>query len=473
MAFIKTTDNGKNQHVIEFSIAKETFDAEVSKIFREKSKNLTVPGFRKGKAPRNIIEKMYGKGIFFEDALNNLIPAEYEAASKESGLDIVSRPEIDVESIDDNGVVIKAAVYVRPVISIEGYKGIEASRLVVDVTEDEVNGRINAIRERNSRTEDVTDRAAKDGDITNIDYEGFCDGVAFAGGKGEGQELVLGSGTFIPGFEEQIVGKNIGDEFDVNVTFPTEYHAEELAGKEAIFKCKLNGIKEKILPELDDEFAKDVSEFDTYAEYLADVKAKITEEHAKHADAEVDDQLIAALIEKVEGDIPQCMYENEAENLVRDYDMRLRSNGLSLQDYMKYTGKDLDGLREEMIPQATKQVKTRLALERIADLENLEVNEDAVDAEIERIAKAYNMEPAQVTEYVSRDNVKRDLQVEAALKLVRESAAITDKKPEEEKKPAKKTTAKKTTTKKTTTKKKAEEAPAEAPAEATEEPKAE
>ncbi len=473
MAFIKTTDNGKNQHVIEFSIAKETFDAEVSKIFREKSKNLTVPGFRKGKAPRNIIEKMYGKGIFFEDALNNLIPAEYEAAAKESGLDIVSRPEIDVESIDDNGVVIKAAVYVRPVISIEGYKGIEASRLVVDVTEDEINGRINAIRERNSRTEDVTDRAAKDGDITNIDYEGFCDGVAFEGGKGEGQELVLGSGTFIPGFEEQIVGKNIGDEFDVNVTFPTEYHAEELAGKEAIFKCKLNGIKEKILPELDDEFAKDVSEFDTYAEYLADVKAKITEEHAKHADAEVDDQLIAALIEKVEGDIPQCMYENEAENLVRDYDMRLRSNGLSLQDYMKYTGKDLDGLREEMIPQATKQVKTRLALERIADLENLEVNEDAVDAEIERIAKAYNMEPAQVTEYVSRDNVKRDLQVEAALKLVRESAAITDKKPEEEKKPAKKTTAKKTTTKKTTTKKKAEEAPAEAPAEATEEPKAE
>ncbi len=472
MAFIKTTDNGKNQHVIEFSIAKDVFDAEVTKIFREKAKNLTVPGFRKGKAPRNIIEKMYGKGIFFEDALNNLIPAEYEAAAKESGLDIVSRPEIDVESLDDNGVVIKAAVYVRPVISIEGYKGIEANRLVVDVTDDEVNGRINAMRERNSRTEDVTDRAAADGDITNIDYEGFCDGVAFAGGKGEGQELVLGSGTFIPGFEEQIVGKNIGEEFDVNVTFPAEYHADELAGKEATFKCKLNSIKVKILPELDDEFAKDVSEFDTYAEYVADVKAKITEDHTKHADAEVDDQLIAALIDKVEGDIPTCMYENEAENLVRDYDMRLRSNGLSLNDYMKYTGKDLDGLREEMIPQATKQVKTRLALERIADLENIEIDDAAVDAEIERIAKAYNMEPAQVTEYVSRDNVKRDLQVEGALKLVRESAVITDKKPEAEKKPAaKKSTAKKTTTtKKTTTKKKAEEAPA---AETAEETKAE
>ena len=472
MAFIKTTDNGKNQHVIEFSIAKEAFDAEVSKIFKEKAKNLTVPGFRKGKAPRNIIEKMYGKGIFFEDALNNLIPAEYEAAAKESGLDIVSRPEIDVESLDDNGVVIKAAVYVRPVISIDGYKGIEANRLVVEVSDDEVNGRINAMRERNSRTEDVTDRAAADGDITNIDYEGFCDGVAFAGGKGEGQELVLGSGTFIPGFEDQIVGKNIGEEFDVVVTFPTEYHADELAGKEATFKCKLNSIKTKILPELDDEFAKDVSEFDTYAEYVADVKAKITEDHNKHADAEVDDQLIAALIEKVEGDIPQCMYENEAENLVRDYDMRLRSNGLSLNDYMKYTGKDLDGLREEMIPQATKQVKTRLALERIADLENIEIDDAAVDAEIERIAKAYNMEPAQVTEYVSRENVKRDLQVEGALKVVRESAVITDKKPEAEKKPAaKKTTAKKsTTTKKTTTKKKAEEAPA---AETAEETKAE
>ena len=471
MAFIKTTDNGKNQHVIEFSIAKATFDAEVTKVYNQKAKNITVPGFRKGKAPRNIVEKMYGTGIFFEDALNNLIPAEYEAAAKESGLEIVSRPEIDVESFDDNGVVIKATVYVRPVISIEGYKGIEANRLVVEVTDDEVNGRINAMRERNSRTEDVTDRAAADGDITNIDYEGFCDGVAFAGGKGEGQELVLGSGTFIPGFEDQIVGKSIGEEFDVNVTFPTEYHADELAGKEATFKCKLNSIKTKILPELDDEFAKDVSEFDTYAEYVADVKAKITEDHTKHADAEVDDQLIAALIDKVEGDIPQCMYENEAENLVRDYDMRLRSNGLSLNDYMKYTGKNLDGLREEMIPQATKQVKTRLALERIADLENVEIDDAAVDAEIERIAKAYNMEPAQVTEYVSRENVKRDLQVEGALKIVRESAVITDKKPEAEKKPAaKKSTAKKTTTKKTTTKKKAEEAPA---AETAEETKAE
>jgi len=465
MAFIKTEDKGKNQHVIEFSIAKEAFDAEVSKVFKEKSKNLTVPGFRKGKAPRAIIEKMYGKGIFFEDALNNLMPEEYEAAAKESGLDIVSRPEIDVEEIGDNGVIIKAAVYVRPTISIDGYKGIEASRFVVEVTDDEVNGRINSVRERNSRTEDVTDRAAKDGDITNIDYEGFCDGVAFEGGKGEGQELVLGSGTFIPGFEEQIVGKNIGEEFDVNVTFPAEYHSDNLAGKEAVFKCKLNGIKEKILPELDDEFAKDVSDFDTYAEYVADIKAKITEEHTKHADAEVDEQLIDALIEKVEGDIPQCMFENEAENLVRDYDMRLRSSGLSLSDYMKYTGKDLDGLRADMLPQATKQVKTRLALERIADLEAIEISDEAVDAEIAKIAEAYHMEKEKVTEYVSADNVKRDLQVEGAMKIVRENAKITDKKPEDEaeKKPAKKTTAKKTTTKKTTTaktKKAADEAPA-------------
>ena len=447
MTFIKTEDKGKNLHVIEFSIAKEAFDAEVSKVFRERAKNLNVPGFRKGKAPRNIIEKMYGTGVFYEEALNNLLPAEYDAAAKESGLDIISRPEIDVEEITDNGVVIKASVYVRPVVDIKDYKGIEAVKTPVNVTDDEVNARVEAVRERNSRTEDITDRAAELGDIANINYEGFKGGVAFAGGKGEGQDLTLGSGTFIPGFEDQIVGKKVGEQFDVVVTFPSEYHADELAGAEAVFKCKLNSLKGKILPELDDEFAKDVSEFDTLAEYIADVKAKITEEHERQAKAEVDEQLMNALVEKLEGDIPECMYLEEAENLVRDYDMRLRSSGLSLQDYMKYTGKDIDAIRADMIPQATRQVKTRLALEKIADIEKIEVTDDAVTAEIEKIAKAYNMEPAQVTQYVTAENVKRDLQVEGALNVVRDSAKLVDKKPEEKK--ATKTTAKKTTAKKT------------------------
>ena len=453
MNFIKSEEKGTNQHVIEFSIAKDTFDAEVTKIFRERVKNITVPGFRKGKAPRAIIEKMYGKGVFYEDALNNLLPAEYDAAAKESGLDIVSRPEIDVEEIGDNGVIVKASVWTKPVLSIKDYKGIEVSRFVVDVTEDEVNGRINSVRERNARIEDVTDRAAKDTDIVNIDYEGFCDGVAFEGGKGEGQELTLGSGTFIPGFEDQIVGKTIGEEFDVNVTFPKDYHAENLAGKEAVFKCKLNGIKEKLLPALDDEFAKDVSEFNTYSEYLADVKAKLDKEHKDHADAEVDEKLIGVLLERLEGEIPHCMIDTEAENLVRDYDMRLRSNGLSLSDYMKYTGKDLNGLREEMHPQAEKQVRTRLALERIAELESISATDEQINAEIARIAELYHMEKDKVTEYVSRDNIKKDVEVEAAMKLVRDSAKITDKKPEtddkkpEAAKPAKKTTARKTTKK--------------------------
>ena len=461
MNFIKSEEKGTNQHVIEFSIAKDTFDAEVTKIFRERVKNITVPGFRKGKAPRAIIEKMYGKGVFYEDALNNLLPAEYDAAAKESGLDIVSRPEIDVEEIGDNGVIVKASVWTKPVLSIKDYKGIEVSRFVVDVTEDEVNGRINSVRERNARIEDVTDRAAKDTDIVNIDYEGFCDGVAFEGGKGEGQELTLGSGTFIPGFEDQIVGKTIGEEFDVNVTFPKDYHAENLAGKEAVFKCKLNGIKEKLLPALDDEFAKDVSEFNTYAEYLADVKAKLEKEHKDHADAEVDEKLIGVLLERLEGEIPHCMIDTEAENLVRDYDMRLRSNGLSLSDYMKYTGKDLNGLREEMHPQAEKQVRTRLALERIAELESISATDEQINAEIARIAELYHMEKDKVTEYVSRDNIKKDVEVEAAMKLVRNSAKITDKKPEtDDKKPDAAKPAKKTTARKTT-KKAAEEPKAE------------
>ena len=447
MAFIKSEDKGKNQHVIEFSIDKETFDAEVTKIFREKSRNITVPGFRRGKAPRPVIEKLYGKGIFYEEAINNLIPAAYTEAEKASGLEVVSRPEFDLDEIGDNGVQIRATVWVRPELDIKNYKGIEVERHYHPVTDEEIEERIKGVRERNSRTEDVTGRPAEAADIANIDYEGFCDGVAFEGGKGVGQDLVLGSGTFIPGFEEQIVGKEIGSEFDVNVTFPKEYHAKELAGKAAVFKCKLNSLKRKILPELDDEFAKDVSDFDTYAEYLADVKAKITEEHEKHAESHLEESLAEALAGKVEGDIPQCMFDNEAENIVRDYEMNLRRSGLSLEDYMKYTGKDLEGLKQEMMPRAERSVRTRLALETIAAKEKLEATEEQIDAELKKIADAYGIEPEKIGEYVPRENVKKDVLAESAMKLVRDAAKITEEaegeKPAKEKKaPSKKAPAK-------------------------------
>ncbi|MBQ7172356.1 MAG: trigger factor [Clostridia bacterium] len=479
MAFIKSEEKSKNQYVIEFSIEKETFDAEVTKIFREKSRNITVPGFRRGKAPRPVIEKMYGKGVFYEDALNNLIPAAYAEAEKASGLEIVSRPEFDLDEIGESGVRVLATVWVRPELTIKGYKGIEVERHYHPVTEEEINDRIKGVRERNSRTEDVTGRPAEAADIANIDYEGFCDGKAFEGGKGVSQDLVLGSGTFIPGFEEQIVGKEVGAEFDVNVTFPEEYHAKELAGKPAVFKCKLNALKRKILPELDDEFAKDVSDFDTYAEYLADVKAKITEEHEKHAESHLEESLADALASKLEGDIPACMFDAEAENIVRDYEMSLRRSGLSLDDYMKYTGKDLAGLKAEMMPRAEKSVRTRLALETIAEAEKLEATDEQIDAELKKIADAYGIDADKIGEYVPRENVKRDVLAESAMKLVRDSAKITEeaegekpakakkapaKKADPEKKPA---AAKKPAAKKAPVKKEAAAEKAEKPAKTT------
>jgi trigger factor len=276
---------------------------------------------------------------------------------------------------------------------------------------------------------EVTDRAAADGDICNIDFEGFVDGTPFDGGKADGHELKLGSGQFIPGFEEQIVGKNIGDEFEVNVTFPEDYHAEELKGKPAVFKCKLNGIKFNELPALDDDFACDVSEFNTFDEYKADVKAKIEEQHAKRADAEVDEQLMAALCEKLVCEIPEAMFETETENFVRDFDNKLRMQGLDLATYFKYTGLDLDAMRKQMRPDAERQVKTRLALEKIAALENIEVSDEDVEAELAKIAEAYNMEIEKVRELVAKDAVAEDIKVRKAVELIKEKAVITDAAP--------------------------------------------
>ncbi len=433
----------KNLYELKIGIDAETFNAAVSRVYKKQAKNITVPGFRKGKAPRSIIEKMYGEGVFYEDAINDLIPEVYTEALKESGIDAVSQPEFDIESIDKkDGVVLVAKVYVKPEANIEGYKGIEVTKATIRVTADEIRAEIDRVRERNSRMIDVTDRAAENGDTANIDYEGSVDGVPFDGGKAEGADLILGSGQFIPGFEDQIVGHNIGDEFDVNVKFPAEYHAKELADKDAVFKCKLNGLKLKELPELDDEFVRDVSDFDTVSEYEADVKAKIKERKEADADRSVEDQLIDAIIEKLDCDIPEAMYVNETENFVRDYDTRLRMQGLDLKTYFQYTGMDLDALRTQLRPQAEKQVKTRLALEKIASLENIVASDEEIEAEYTRLSEAYSMEVDKIKESIEAADLAEDIKVKKAVDLIKAEANIV--KPAAKKAAAKKAAAEKT-----------------------------
>lgn len=427
MSLIKAENIEKNRYELQISVDSAKFNAAVSAVYRKQVKNITVPGFRKGKAPRAIIEKMYGAGVFYEDAINDLIPDAYTEALAESKLDVVGQPEFDVVSIDENGVVLSAKVYVKPEVEIKDYFGIKVEKEVAPVDDEALNREIETVRERNSREIDVTDRPAEMGDTAVIDFEGFCDGVAFEGGKGTDYALKLGSGSFIPGFEEQVVGKSVDEEFDVNVTFPEEYHAAELAGKPAVFKVKIHAITKVELPELDDEFAKDISEFDTFDEYKADLKAKLEKRNEATATAAMEDKLVEALIEKLEADIPEPMFVAETENFVRDYDTRLRSQGLDLNTYFKYTGMTLDALREQMRPQAERQVKARLALEKIAVLENVEVSEEDINAEYEKIATAYGIELDQVKASIDSDAIAADMKVQKAMELVTAKADVTVK----------------------------------------------
>ncbi len=427
MSLTKKEAIEKNRYELQFSIEKATFDAAVEKVYRKQVKTISVPGFRKGKAPRSIIEKMYGTGVFYEDAINDLIPAAYPAALAESELEVVGQPEFDIVSLDENGLVLSAKVYVKPDVEIKDYCGIEVESAVEPVTDEEIDKEIETIRERNSREIEVTDRAAEMGDTAVIDFEGFCDGVAFEGGKGTDYALTLGSGSFIPGFEEQIVGKNIDDEFDVNVTFPAEYHAADLAGKDATFKVKIHALTKVELPALDDDFAKDVSEFDTFDEYKADMKAKIEKRHETASENALEEKLVEALIEKLEAEIPEAMFEEETENYVRDYDMRLRSQGMDLATFLKYTNQTLDSLREQMRPQAERQVKGRLALEKIAALENLAASEEDIEAEYAQIASAYNVDVEQVKASIAADAIAADMKVKKAVEFVKEKAVIKSK----------------------------------------------
>ena len=421
MSLIKKELTEKNGYVIEFSIDKEVYAKAELEAYKKNVKSINVPGFRKGKAPMHVIKTFYGKEVFFEDAINACIPEAFEAAITEAGLDIVGNPKFDLVSMDGD-IVLKAEGFVKPEVTIENYKGIEVEKKAVEISEDEINAEIDKARDRNARFIQESDDAVANGDTVTLDFEGFVDGVAFDGGKGENYELKIGSGSFIPGFEDQIVGHKIGEDFDVNVTFPEDYSAKDLAGKAATFKCTVKSLKQ--LPELDDEFVKDVSEFDTVDEYKADLKAKLTERAEANAEREVENALAEKLMELLVAEIPEPMFEAETENYLRDYDTRLRSSGLDLKTYMQYTGLTLDAIRAQLRPQAEKQVKIRLALEKIAVLENLDATEDEINEEYARIGATYSVEVDEVKKMIASEDIKADLLTSKAMALVKANAKI-------------------------------------------------
>ena len=421
MSLIKKELTEKNGYVIEFSVSKEVYAKAELAAYKKNVKSINVPGFRKGKAPMHIIKTMYGKEVFFEDAINECLPEAFAEAIKEAGYDIVGNPKFDLVSMDGD-IVLKAEGFVKPEVTIDGYKGIEVEKKAVEISEDEINAEVDKARDRNARFVQESEDAIVDGDTVTLDFEGFVDGVAFEGGKGENYELKIGSGSFIPGFEAQIVGHKIGEDFDVNVTFPEDYSAKDLAGKAATFKCCVKSLKQ--LPALDDEFVKDVSEFDTVDEYKADLKAKLTERAEANAEREVENSLAEALMGLLVADIPEPMFEAETENYLRDYDTRLRSSGLDLKTYMQYTNLTLDDIRGQLRPQAEKQVKIRLALEKIAVLENLDATAEEIDAEYSKIADAYKVDVEEVKKMVAAEDIKADLLTSKAMDLVKANANI-------------------------------------------------
>ena len=417
-----------NVHELTVTIDAETFKAATVKVYNKQKKDISVPGFRKGKVPMHMIEKLYGKGVFYEDALNDLFPATVDAAVAESGIDAASAPyDANVVEIGDNGVEMTVKVATKPDVEVGEYKGMSAEKPAVEVSDDEVNHELDHFREQGSRLVNVDDRAAKDGDIVTIDFEGFVDGVAFEGGKAEGYDLTLGSGSFIPGFEDQIVGKAIDEEFDVNVTFPAEY-TPELASKEAVFKCKLHKISVKELPELDDEFAKDLGEYDTLDELKAGIKKDITERKQQDADNAFENALREQLVENLKAEIPAILLEEAFQQNKDSFIQRFESQGISYQQYLQYTGMDEKILDEQIREEAVKQLKLRYALEKIAQLEGFEATDDDVAAEYDKIATTYGIDIETVKKVAPIESIKADIVVQKAMKAVVDNAKAAKKK---------------------------------------------
>ncbi|MDY3917463.1 MAG: trigger factor [Candidatus Limivivens sp.] len=416
----------KNMARLTIEASAEEFESAVQKAYLKNKSRINLPGFRKGKAPRAMIEKMYGKGIFYEDAANALIPEAYNKALEECELEIVSQPEISVTQIESGKpFIFTAEVAVKPEVTLGEYKGVEVPKKEVEVTDEEVQAEVDKEREKNSRTIDVDDRAVENGDIIKLDFDGSVDGVPFQGGKSENYELTVGSGSFIPGFEEQLVGAKIGEELDVNVTFPEDYHAEDLAGKAAVFKCKVNEIKVKELPEADDEFAQEVSEFNTLEEYKADIRTKLLERKEREAKNEKTNAVIEKIVENAEMEIPEPMVEGQIRNMIEDFSRRMQSQGLTMEQYFQFTGMDAEKMKEQMRPEALKRIENSLVLEAVAKAENIEISEEKIDEEIAKMAEAYKMEVEKLKELMGdyeRDQMRKDLAIQAAVDLVRDAA---------------------------------------------------
>lgn len=415
----------KNMAKLTVEVTAEEFAKAMTHAYNKNKSQISIPGFRKGKVPQAMVEKMYGPETFYEDAANYLIPLEYEKAAEESGLDIVSTPEVDVVQIEKGKpFIFTAEVAVKPGVALGDYKGIEVEKTEIEVTDEEVDAEIRKAQDQNSR-EVTVERAAEDKDTVVIDYEGFVDEVAFEGGKGEGHPLVLGSNSFIPGFEEQLVGAVAGSDVDVNVTFPEEYHAKELAGKAAVFKVKVNEVRTKEYPELDDEFAQDVSEFETFEEYKADVKANLLTKKENEAKNKRQQQVMDKVIENASMEIPDPMVTTQANQMMQEYAQRLSYQGLSMEQYFQFTGMTAKDLLEQLKPQALKNIQSRLVLEAVVAAEDIQVSDEELDKEMEEMAKSYGMELDKVKEYMGnaeKENMKKDIAAQKALELVTDSA---------------------------------------------------
>ena len=416
----------KNMAKLTVEVPAEDVEKAIQGAYQKTKKSINIPGFRKGKAPRQLIEKMYGKEVFYSDAVDAMLPKAYSDAVEECGEEIVSYPKIDVVQIESGKpFIFTAEVAVKPAVTLGEYKGIQVEKAPIEVTDEEIEAQVNKEREANSRTVTVEDRAVQKGDIATIDFEGFVDGVAFDGGKGENYDLEIGSNTFIPGFEDQLVGAEIGKELDVNVTFPEEYGAKELAGKEAVFKCKVNGIKVKELPEADDEFAQEVSEFDTLDEYKADIKAKLLKDKEDEAKRAKDDAVIGKIVENATMDIPDAMVEYQTQQMLDDFGRRMQSQGLSLEQYFQFTGMTEADYKEQMKPRALQNIQSRLVLEAVAEAEKLEATEEDLEKEYAKMAEQYKLDVDKVKEIFGeyqKEELKKDIVIQKAAELVTEAA---------------------------------------------------
>lgn len=414
-----------NRVELEVEVDAEAFEKAVSKAYKKNIVKMNVPGFRKGKAPRHLVEKLYGTGVFYEDAVNDLYPSALDDAIKESGYEYVEdKIDLNVVSVGKEGLDFKATVTVKPEVEVGEYKGLKADKTVEAVTDKDVDDELAKLQERNSRLVDTKDRPAQMGDTVNFDFDGYVDDKAFDGGKAENYSLTLGSNQFIPGFEDQLVGKSTDEEFDVNVTFPEDYQEKTLAGKPAVFKCKMHEIKTKELPELNDDFAKDVSEFDTLEDLKADLKKKLEKQKEDIAEDKFETQLLDQLMAGLKAEIPEAMYERRIDDDVREFEYRLQQQGINIDMYLKYTGMDMDAFRKGFREQAEKQVKIRLALEKIASLENIEATDEELDKEYAKYAEQYKIDVEKVKAFISKKDLSKDLTVGKAMDLVKDSAVV-------------------------------------------------